>query len=936
MVVWDGTHSGAMALDGVGVRSVLSAELFREFAGLASAGADELAAACQARWIALADALAALAEPLEFFLVLGSAGGPDGAGRVSRTAFLAAGRGDTPEEARQTCARHAATLRTLLETTLDYAELEPLEGDNLGDAAAHLRRPHGVELRRRQESIGSVAGAHGAVERVPGGSGRIGFRPAPAAPAPPAEREPGEDVRHLFAWTPGPDSWRRLLDVLEDEPAGAALVVHARGWREAPPACLDEARAALTAAEGALMMDESDEGGGSAGLPADAAREEALARFTLLQNRALALRVFVTGPAPLSDALLATVEGSLDDPAAGARLGPRLRGGARRLPAATDDVLGSLDAPALDLLFAPAEACAALRTPLPSEAEMPGLPLRRARTALLTGTSGDDAPLGDAVHRGRRVPVALDGPMRFRHTYILGQTGTGKSTLLQNMVLHDIRAGRGVCLLDPHGSLIDKVLRRYPKERAEDLVLVDVTDLERPVGFNVLRLTETDPAAYRAARDLVIDDLYAWIDRTYDLAKTGGPMFESHFRGMLGLLMGLEPPPETHIPSLMAFRSLYVNKELRERALARIKDRDPMTEEFVAEATAASGEAALPNMAGYVTSKFTRFVSDAALRNMTCQKTMLDFDDVVNSGKVLLFYLGKGRFGDQAAGLLAGQVVSRIRQAVMSRGAGGDRRPFYLYADEFQLFADGRFSELLAEARKFRLSLTLAHQYVEQLPREVLSGVLGNVGTVISLRTGPHDAEVMAPLFAPTFGPRDLVSLPNFRAYARSFGQLGPTPFSLEVRPTEGAGSEQIAAALRQLSRLKYGRDRELVEAEIRLTHRAFQQGWPAEERRPPRPSPAPSPPASPPAAPACSSLLTGIADKRHFAVPPGREFVLAGEGDPEERTLRTLDDLSEAINLCDPETFARHVTTSRTGWSRRSANRNWPPTCANTRRPCA
>jgi hypothetical protein len=221
------------------------------------------------------------------------------------------------------------------------------------------------------------------------------------------------------------------------------------------------------------------------------------------------------------------------------------------------------------------------------------------------------------------------------------------------------------------------------------------------------------------------------------------------------------------------------------------------------------------------------------LRNMTCQNRILDLEDIANSGKVLLFHTGRGRFGDQASGLLASQVISRLRQVIMGRST--QSRPFYLYADEFQTFADERFSELLAEARKFGLSLTLAHQYTSQLPISVLQGVLGNVGTVVAFRGGPHDAETLAPLFQPHFTQRDLTSLPNFRAYARSQGALGATPFSIDVQAPPPILDPQRRETLTQMSRLKYGRERTEVEWEIDKTYREYKRydGSRLEELRP-------------------------------------------------------------------------------------------------------
>jgi hypothetical protein len=391
------------------------------------------------------------------------------------------------------------------------------------------------------------------------------------------------------------------------------------------------------------------------------------------------------------------------------------------------------------------------------------------------------------------------------------------------MILHDIRAGYGVAVLDPHGPLIEDILQRFPPERKEDLVVLDIADVEYPVGLNILRIEENDPYKYLSARDLLIDELYTYLDQTYDMKAAGGPMFESHFRAMLGLLMGIEKPNPPLIPSLLVFRLVYTNKELRNNLVERITGRDFMLEEFVKEAVAVTGEASLPNIAPYITSKFNRFISDVALRHITCQNQTLDIEEIVKNNKVFLFYLGKGLVGDQAAGLLASQVVARIRRAVMARGSiEGEEKKFSLFADEFQIFASERFAELLAEGRKFGLALTVAHQYAKQLPENVLRAVLGNVGTTILFRVGPQDQEFFGPTFAPEFAGRDLVSLPNFRAYVRSFGALGQAPFNLDVSPPSGNADPNLAQSLRQSARERYGRPREEVEAEISATYKSF------------------------------------------------------------------------------------------------------------------
>jgi len=304
----------------------------------------------------------------------------------------------------------------------------------------------------------------------------------------------------------------------------------------------------------------------------------------------------------------------------------------------------------------------------------------------------------------------------------------------------------------------------------------------------------------------------------------GGPIFESHFRGMLGLLLGQKRPPDSLTPSLMVFRALYTNAKLREHLVKKAQGQDVVIDDFIEEALRAKGDMHISSIAPYITSKFTRFVSDTALRNITCQPRVLDLDDIVNSGKILLFHLGKGRFGELAAGLLASQVIARIRYAVMKRGVNGVRQPFYLYADEFQMFADQRFAEMLAESRKFGLSLTLAHQYVDQIPVEVRKAVLGNVGTMMTLRVGPSDAEALEALFWPYFTKRDLSGTANFQAFVRSYGSLGHKPFSVELLPPLGAGDRESAERIRELSRLKYGKDHELVEREIRAIYETYRE----------------------------------------------------------------------------------------------------------------
>jgi hypothetical protein len=213
------------------------------------------------------------------------------------------------------------------------------------------------------------------------------------------------------------------------------------------------------------------------------------------------------------------------------------------------------------------------------------------------------------------------------------------------------------------------------------------------------------------------------------------------------------------------------------------------------------------------------------MRNVMCQNCSIDLSQVVNERKILLCCLGRGRFGEHGARLLASSLLSRLRPVVMARRGDPSAPPFHLFADECQLFADSRLAELLAEARKFNLSLTLAHQHLDHLSREVLKAILGNVGTLIALRTGASDAEFLAPLLAHGFCRRDLVSLPNFHGIARSHGCLGTAPFSLEILPPEAVVNPEQAALIREIARLRHGRDRRVVEQEIADTYEAYSSG---------------------------------------------------------------------------------------------------------------
>jgi hypothetical protein len=455
------------------------------------------------------------------------------------------------------------------------------------------------------------------------------------------------------------------------------------------------------------------------------------------------------------------------------------------------------------------EAACAFRLPLISGEEENGMPVRRNRTvrASLPANDGDESAGSSFVamnrHRGELFPVHVPLDHRFKHSFIFGMTGTGKTTLMRSLLFQDLRQGHGVCLIDPHGELADEVLSNFPQGREDDLIVADSADRQSIVPMNFIRWSNIDE------RDVILDDLYCTLDRAYDFRQTGGPVFEQNFRAMLKLLMQGEPNADPTF-TLLELPLLYQNTDFRKYLISRSKE--DQTKDFIKELEDTRGECSINNLAPYITSKFSRFIQDRILRCVVGHGDMrLDFEQILNSRKVLILKLGRGRFGVKTAELLLGLLLSRFRAAVMSRAdmPKPDRPPFFLYVDELgSLARDENFVQLLSEARKYRVSLTMATQYASQLggnagPRNVLSAILGNVGTVVSFRVGVEDAPQLAPVFGPVITAQDLAEVPNFQGYMRFHLDGGIVrPFSFETTkpsaPTHSAQAEDLLTACRK------------------------------------------------------------------------------------------------------------------------------------------
>jgi len=417
--------------------------------------------------------------------------------------------------------------------------------------------------------------------------------------------------------------------------------------------------------------------------------------------------------------------------------------------------------------------------------------------------------LGYNDYRGSKTEIRLSDSDRRRHLYAIGQTGTGKSNFLQEMAKQDARTGKGFCFIDPHGDAIEDILTSIPKERAEDVIIFDPSDMERPFGLNML---EYDPM-HPEQKTFVINEMIGIFDQLYDLKATGGPMFEQYVRNAMLLIM---EDPESG-STLMEISKVLADEDFRKMKLTKCKN--PVVSDFwIKEAEKAGGDAALANMVPYITSKLTTFVSNDMMRPIIAQqKSTLNFREIMDDGKILLVKLSKGKIGEINAHLWGMVIVGKILMNALARGdmPEDQRRDFYLYLDEFQNVTTNSISQILSEARKYRLCLVIAHQFIGQLSEPISKAVFGNVGSMIALRVGPEDGEFLEKQFAPIFSASDLVNVDNYKGFARVLlnGELSK-PFNVNFYPPT-RGNQEIANYLKELSRLKYGRDAEIVNREI-------------------------------------------------------------------------------------------------------------------------
>lgn len=454
-------------------------------------------------------------------------------------------------------------------------------------------------------------------------------------------------------------------------------------------------------------------------------------------------------------------------------------------------------------------------------------PLKNAETPNIFWLSAKQAPapttvpdegvlLGYNVFRGVKKEIKIKRPDRRRHMYIIGKSGGGKSQFIAGTAIQDILNGDGVCVLDPHGDLIHDILERIPPERADDVILFRPADFERPMALNLI---EYD-ARYPEQKTFVINEIINIFDKLYDLKSTGGPIFEQYMRNALLLIMSDPESGSTlmEVPKVLAdpaFRNMKLNKCA-----------DPTVVDFWRkEAEKAGGDAALANVVPYITSKLTQFISNDTMRPIIGQqKSSFNLRDVMDEQKILLIDLSKGAIGEMNAFLLGMILIGKILMSSLSRTDIPEekRKDFYLYIDEFQNFTTNSVCSILSEARKYGLNLIIAHQYLGQLVKgqdtSIRDAVFGNVGTWVLFKIGSDDAAFMEKEFAPVFNQFDLVNIEKFTTYTKLLVDNSTVrPFSMGTPwPLPGIKRPEIAEKIRALSRLKYGQDRKLIEAEIK------------------------------------------------------------------------------------------------------------------------
>ena len=453
--------------------------------------------------------------------------------------------------------------------------------------------------------------------------------------------------------------------------------------------------------------------------------------------------------------------------------------------------------------------------PLPG-LETPNVQWAIAKTLPLPAEapSQEGTVIAKNLFRGEEKEVRIKKADRRRHFYVIGKTGTGKTYLLTRMLIEDIKNGEGGCFIDPHGDAIDTILKHIPEERKDDVIYFNPADNKNAMGLNLLEYDSQHPEQ----KTFAVNEMINIMDKLYDLDKTGGPMFEQYMRNAMLLIM---EDPESG-STLMEIPRVLADADFRHYKLDRCQN-SVVKDFWVTQAEKAGGEASLSNITPYITSKLNQFVSNDIMRPIIGQqKSAFDFREVMDNQKILLINLSKGRLGEKNAHLLGLIIIGKILMASLSRTDTPEeqRKDFYLYMDEFQNFITESISTILAEARKYRLCLHMAHQYIDQLVRNqdesIKDAVFGTVGTIGAFKVGREDAEFLSKEFGDPVTPYDLTNIEKYNAYFKLLVDNQSTrPFNVQtiVLPN---GDPQRSEEVKKLSEKKYGIPRQKAEEDIK------------------------------------------------------------------------------------------------------------------------
>lgn len=420
--------------------------------------------------------------------------------------------------------------------------------------------------------------------------------------------------------------------------------------------------------------------------------------------------------------------------------------------------------------------------------------------------------IGVNEYHGIDTPIFLTEDDKRRHVYIIGQTGTGKSTMLTNLMLQDAAAGKGFCFIDPNGDEAEKLLGRIPPDRAEDVIYFNPGDMEFPLGLNIMEYDRDKPEL----RDFLVQEAITMLYKIYDPNRQGflGPQFENWFRNAALTVMA-DPEGGT----FLEIPKVYTDNEFLKKKFKFLND--PTVQDFWTGEMAQTDARTKSDMLGYFASKFGAMANNEMLRNIIGQKkSSFNFREIMDGNKILIVNLSKGLMGELNAKLVGMIFVIKLQMAALSRAniPEDQRIDFALYVDEFQNIATDSFATILSEARKYHFNLIVANQYIEQIDEQIRDAVFGNVGSMVVYRVGNEDAEYISKQFAPQFSASDIASIPNRYAAAKIIANGVPTtPFSLHADPPidNNMINTQLQAAMRDLSRSKYARPKEEVAQEV-------------------------------------------------------------------------------------------------------------------------